>query len=121
MTTLTVCALANKSTQDLERFFTCLGKSADQVLIGNLSGSDKISKKCEEKNAQVLSFLNTKDFAAARNTLLDHATSEWVLILDTHESISNPDLVRVKNFIDHTFAFFLHQALFYNQSCHRLS
>jgi len=100
--TLTVCALAKDSEKILHRFFTCLEGCADQILIGDLGSADDTVNKAKEMGAQVVSLDLNHDYSAVRNALLSRATSEWVLFLDCSETISNPDLKRLKDFLDDT-------------------
>ena len=99
---LTVCALAKDSEKVLHRFFTSIEGCADQILIGDLGSCDNTINKAKEMGAQVFSLNLNHDYSAARNALLSRVTSEWVLFLDCSETISNPDLVRLKNFLDDT-------------------
>jgi len=102
MVTLTVCALAHNVSSSLNRFFTCLDGLADQVLIGDLGSTDNTAELARSKGAQVVSLSSAQDYAKLRNALLSHVTSEWVLVLDCHETISNPSLQRLKFFLEDT-------------------
>ena len=102
MVSLSVVALAKDAAQHLPRFFTCLEGLADQVIIGDLGSTDGTIEAAKKQGAQVLPITDKDDYAKARNRLLAMAQSEWVLVLDCHETMSNPDLKRLKDFLEHT-------------------
>lgn len=102
MTTLTICALAHNNESVLSRFFTCIEGLDINVLIGDLGSTDATCMIAEKQGASVVKIPFAQDYSAARNLLLDRVTTPWTLILDCHETISNPSLRRLLGFIEST-------------------
>lgn len=57
----------------------------DQVVVVIDPASTEARKAAEAAGAEVYDFPWCDDFAAARNAALDHATTDWVLVLDADE------------------------------------
>ncbi len=71
-------------------------KVADEVVVGDTGSSDGTVTVAKAAGASVVEIPWQEDFAAARNTLLQRATKDWVLVLDADEVVSEANLKAIK-------------------------
>lgn len=71
----------------LEKCLASVGSLADEVVIGDTGSTDKTPEIARDWGARVLNIPWTNNFAAARNTVLDHARGKWILSIDADERI----------------------------------
>lgn len=55
---------------------------ADEMIVVDTGSTDRTVEIARGRGARVIPFTWVDDFSAARNFALDHATGEWILILD---------------------------------------
>ncbi len=60
----------------------------DEIIVGDTGSSDQSISAATAQGARVLDVPWTNDFSAARNTVLEHCTARWILILDADEKIA---------------------------------
>jgi hypothetical protein len=60
---------------------------ADRIVVVDTGSTDNTVAIAKNAGAEVFSFAWIDDFAAARNFSLDHASGDWVLILDADEEV----------------------------------
>jgi glycosyltransferase involved in cell wall biosynthesis len=79
-----------------------LKELVDEIIIVDTGSTDstiKIIKDLNLNNLKILNFEWQDDFSAARNFSLQHATHEWILVLDADEQIAKEDHSRIRNLI----------------------
>jgi glycosyltransferase involved in cell wall biosynthesis len=96
--TIALCVIARNE----ERFIAdCLDSArpfVDEVIVVDTGSTDRTREIAREHGAQVEHFQWCDDFAAARNTAIDHATTDWIFMLDADERLdpgSGPQLREV--------------------------
>jgi len=68
---------------------------ADEIIIVDTGSTDKTREIAKKFSAKIYDFKWVDDFSAARNFGIEHATKDWVLVLDADETISKEDLGRL--------------------------
>ncbi len=86
--TLSVCMIVKDEAEFIEGAVGSVKGVADQVVVVDTGSSDDTVELARAAGAQVEFFPWTGDFSAARNASLDAATSDWVLVLDADERLT---------------------------------
>ena len=60
---------------------------ASQIVVVDTGSTDRTVEIAREFGAEIYSFAWCDDFAAARNAALEHATGDWILMLDADEEL----------------------------------
>src|ERR1019366_8922929 len=60
---------------------------ATQIVVVDTGSTDRTVEIAREFGAEIYSFPWCDDFAAARNAALEHATGDWILMLDADEEL----------------------------------
>ncbi len=84
---LSVCMIVKNEAEFLEKCLASLGSLADEVVIGDTGSMDNTPEIARDWGARVLTIPWTNNFAAARNTVIDHAHGKWILSIDADERI----------------------------------
>lgn len=72
----------------------------DEMIIADTGSSDKSIEIAKSFGANVFSIPWEHDFAKARNSAIEKATKEWILVLDADEKILKDDFKKLKTLID---------------------
>ena len=88
MATISACIIVKDAEEHLERCLHSLQGVVDEVIIVDTGSSDKTLEIAERFQARIHHFTWVHDFSAARNESLQHATKDWVLIIDDDEAFS---------------------------------
>src|SRR5690606_19356114 len=68
---------------------------ADEVVVYDTGSTDRTLEIAREHADTVVEGYWDDDFAGARNRALDHATGDWILVIDADETFEgSPDTVR---------------------------
>ena len=90
-------------TRDEEVFIADAVKSVmelvDEVIVVDTGSVDRTKEVAAEAGARVYKIDWNNDFSAARNSAIDRATKEWILILDADEVISKDDHEKIRALI----------------------
>src|SRR5262249_7770815 len=84
---LSVCLITRDEEAFLARCLNSIRSVADQIVVVDTGSQDRTIQIAQQFGAEVYHFPWCDDFAAARNTALEHATGDWVLILDADEEL----------------------------------
>ncbi|MDR3459820.1 MAG: glycosyltransferase [Verrucomicrobiae bacterium] len=85
---LSVCLITKNEEQFLARCLKSVRDLAAQIVVVDTGSTDRTVEIAREFGAEVFAFAWCDDFAAARNAALEHATGDWVLILDADEEVT---------------------------------
>jgi GT2 family glycosyltransferase/glycosyltransferase involved in cell wall biosynthesis/predicted Zn-dependent protease len=85
--TLSVCLIAKNEERYLDQCLTSVRGLADQTVVVDTGSTDRTVEIARAHGAEVHSFAWCDDFSAARNAALEHATGDWVLMLDADEEL----------------------------------
>ncbi len=84
---LTVCIIARNEERFLAQCLESVRGIANQIVVVDTGSTDRTVEIARERGAEVYSFPWCDDFSAARNAALEHATGDWILILDADEEM----------------------------------
>lgn len=84
---LSVCLIAKNEGKFLGRCLASVKGLADQIIVVDTGSTDRTIEIAREHGAEVNAFTWCDDFSAARNAALEHATGDWVLVLDADEEL----------------------------------
>ncbi|MBF0104342.1 MAG: glycosyltransferase [Deltaproteobacteria bacterium] len=116
--TLTVCYITKNEADCLPKTLQNVKSHAHEIIVVDTGSTDGTKEIAKQNGAFVCEAAWRDDFAWARNQSLKHATSEWVLVLDADEVLSDEDWVKLKALINSTQAIeiYLLQTTYSNQS-----
>ena len=84
---LTVCVIVKNEEPFIAQCLKSVHGFASQIIVVDTGSTDRTVEIAREFGAQIHSFNWCDDFAAARNAALEHATGDWVLMLDADEEL----------------------------------
>ncbi|MEI8040398.1 MAG: glycosyltransferase [Verrucomicrobiota bacterium] len=84
---LSVCLIVKNEERFLGRCLASIKGLAHQIVVVDTGSTDRTVEIAREHGAQVHAFAWCDDFSAARNAALEHATGDWVLMLDADEDL----------------------------------
>jgi glycosyltransferase involved in cell wall biosynthesis/Tfp pilus assembly protein PilF len=84
---LSVCLIVKNEEQFLAQCLKSIHGLAEQVVVVDTGSTDRTVEIAKSFGAEVHSFAWCDDFSAARNAALEHATGDWVLMLDADEEL----------------------------------
>ena len=102
--TISLCMIMRNEAKRLSRCLDSVVGLVDEIIIVDTGSTDNSIEIAERYGAKVLRDPWQDDFARPRNIGLDHATGDWVLIMDPDEMISREHhheilwLTRAKDF-----------------------
>lgn len=85
---LTVCLLAKNEENNIGRALTSIQSAADEIIVVDTGSTDRTIEIAESFGAKIVHHPWNESFADARNAGLEHATGDWVLMLDADEAVS---------------------------------
>jgi tetratricopeptide (TPR) repeat protein len=84
---LSVCLIVKNEERFLAQCLKSIRDVAQQIIVVDTGSTDGTAGIAKKFGAEIYSFKWCNDFSAARNVALEHATGDWVLILDADEEI----------------------------------
>jgi O-antigen biosynthesis protein len=84
---VSVCLIARNEERFLAQCLRSVRGLASQIIVVDTGSTDRTIEIAREFKAEVHSFPWCDDFSAARNAALEHATGDWVLVLDADEEL----------------------------------
>lgn len=94
---LSVCMIVKNEERFIAQCLQSVKGLAHQIVVVDTGSTDRTVQIAKEHGAEVHSFSWCDDFSAARNSSLEHATGEWILVLDADEELpasSHAELVK---------------------------
>ena len=98
--TLSICMIVRDEAELLPRFIESIEGLWDEWIVVDTGSTDATVSLATEAGAKVLHAAWTGDFAAARNVGLQAATSDWVLVLDADEFVSEAGVRELRAVIE---------------------
>jgi Tfp pilus assembly protein PilF len=102
MGTISLCMIVKNEEQLLSRCLASVRAIADEIIVVDTGSTDRTVAVAQAFGAQVFHSTWENDFSKARNTTLQHATKEWVLVLDADEEINPLDHSRLREMTQDT-------------------
>jgi glycosyltransferase involved in cell wall biosynthesis/Tfp pilus assembly protein PilF len=84
---ISVCLIVKNEEKFLARCLASIRNLAHQIIVLDTGSTDRTIEIANENGAEVHSFAWCDDFSAARNAALEHATGDWILMLDADEEL----------------------------------
>jgi GT2 family glycosyltransferase/tetratricopeptide (TPR) repeat protein len=84
---LSVCLIVRNEEQFLENCLKSIQPIASQIIVVDTGSTDRTVEIAKEFGAEIYFHGWNDDFSAARNVGLEHATGDWILILDADEEL----------------------------------
>lgn len=97
--TIALVMIVKNEERTLKRCLESAINYVDEVIIVDTGSSDNTKQIASDFGAKIFDYTWQQDFAAARNFALTKSTSEWNLILDADEYISNDCERIIQDFI----------------------
>lgn len=98
---LSVCLIVKNEEKFLAQSLKSVRDIAQQIIVVDTGSTDRTVEIAKEFGAEIYSHTWSDDFSAARNTALEHATGDWILVLDADEELPAPQhaklLADIKN------------------------
>ena len=84
----------------LEKCLASVEGVVDEIIIVDSQSQDRTLAIAESHNAKVIQHRWQNDFALARNISIDHATGDWVLVLDADEELDARTRAQIRQVIE---------------------
>ena len=84
---LSVCLIVKNEEKFLAQCLKSVRGFASQIVVVDTGSTDRTVEIAREFGAEMYSFAWCDDFSAARNAALEHATGDWILMLDADEEL----------------------------------
>ena len=84
---LSVCVIAKNEERFIAQCLKSVQGLAAQIVLVDTGSTDRTVEIARGLGAEIHTFAWCDDFAAARNAALEHATGDWVLMLDADEEL----------------------------------
>ena len=102
--TLSLCMIVRDEEANLGACLESVAGAVDEIVVSDTGSVDRTRDIARAHGAVVVERAWTDDFAAARNHAIDHATKDWVLILDADETVDIASRPRLREVITTTRA-----------------
>ncbi len=86
--TIALCMIVKNEEQFLDECLASVQDAVDEICIVDTGSTDRTLDIARKHGAKIGFFEWTGDFATARNKSIEMATSDWILILDADEHIT---------------------------------
>jgi tetratricopeptide (TPR) repeat protein len=87
-TRITLSMIARNEAEYLEECLKSVQGVVDEIVLVDTGSTDATPRIAEKYGAKVIHAEWQNDFAAARNIALQHATGDWILVLDADERLT---------------------------------
>ena len=98
--TVSLCMIVKDEARFLAGCLSSVGSLADDIVIADTGSTDGTVEIAQAAGARVLRVAWTNDFAAARNAVLQHATGDFVLVLDADERLTDEGRERIRRAVE---------------------
>lgn len=98
-TSVSLCMIIKNEQDNLPRCLRSLKTVVDEIIITDTGSTDSSREIAELFGARLFDFPWNSDFSAARNVSLEHATGNWILVMDADEVLSEQDYQRFQHLI----------------------
>ncbi|MEW6327176.1 MAG: glycosyltransferase [Thermodesulfobacteriota bacterium] len=92
---LSLCMIVKNEGAYLSKCLNSVRSVVDEIVIVDTGSTDRTIEIARNYGAKVIEHPWNDDFSEARNVSLDHATGDWILVLDADEVIAEMDLPKV--------------------------
>lgn len=115
MMKISVCMIVKDEEKFLGQCLDSVKGLADEIIIVDTGSADRTKEIAKEKGAAVIDYKWNDDTAKARNTGVEKAKGDWILVLDADETIANESFVPIRKLMEKEFdAYYLVQLNYTN-------
>lgn len=97
--TISLVMIVKDEERTLKRCLESVAAYVDEIVIVDTGSQDNTKQIAEQYHAKIIDYVWIQDFAAARNFAVSQSTSDWNLVLDADEYISNDCEEAMRTFI----------------------
>ncbi|MCS7209393.1 MAG: tetratricopeptide repeat protein [Fimbriimonadales bacterium] len=98
---ITLSMIARNEAQFLEGCLRSVQGVVDEIVLVDTGSDDDTPRIAERFGAKVIHTAWQHDFSAARNLALEHASGDWILVLDADERLSPDSKQAILNAVRH--------------------
>ncbi|MBI4239311.1 MAG: glycosyltransferase [Deltaproteobacteria bacterium] len=99
--TLSLCMIVRNEAAWLRRCLASVEGLVQEIVVVDTGSTDDTKVIAQAAGARVVDFPWCDDFSAARNVSIEHATGDWILVLDADETIARTDHAAIRDLITH--------------------
>ncbi|HTB82963.1 MAG TPA: glycosyltransferase, partial [Candidatus Sulfotelmatobacter sp.] len=92
---ISVCLITKNEENFLAQCLRSVRGLASQIIVADTGSTDRTVEIAKEFGAEIYAFPWCDDFAAARNAAIEHASGDWILILDADEELPEAQHARL--------------------------
>ncbi|GAB4345153.1 MAG: hypothetical protein Kow0099_25190 [Candidatus Abyssubacteria bacterium] len=93
---ISLCMIARNESSCIGRCLTSVRDVVDEIIVLDTGSTDETTEIARRLGAKVFHHSWNDDFSEARNRSLEHATGDWILVLDADETIARRDLEKIR-------------------------
>lgn len=90
--TISLCMIVKNEEEWIESCLQSVKGIVNEMIVVDTGSTDRTKEKIRKMGAVVIDYPWDDDFSKARNVGLEHASGQWILVLDADEKIQNIDL-----------------------------
>ncbi len=99
--TLSVCMVVRDAQDDIVAALQSVRPIADSIVVVDTGSIDDTIERARTLGATVVERPWDNDFSAARNHALNHVAGDWILWLDSAETITAETAAHLRDFVNH--------------------
>ncbi|WP_134683500.1 glycosyltransferase family 2 protein [Brevibacillus migulae] len=99
MTKLSLAMIVKNEEKHLERCLQSVRNIVDEMIIVDTGSQDRTIEIAHSFGAKVVHYKWNHNFSEARNVSINHASGEWILILDADEFVLGGQKEKIESFI----------------------
>ncbi|MGL4849051.1 MAG: tetratricopeptide repeat-containing glycosyltransferase family 2 protein [Clostridium sp.] len=94
--TISLCVITRNNESTIEKCLSSVQSLVQEIIIVDTGSTDNTLAICEKFNANIFSIPWEDNFSKARNTALNLATKDFILVLDSDEFLPPETCTRIK-------------------------
>ncbi|MBW2971266.1 tetratricopeptide repeat protein [Candidatus Woesearchaeota archaeon] len=96
---ISLCMITKDEEKFLPRCLDSVKSLVDEIIVVDTGSKDKTIEIARSYGAKVFKHKWKSHFSEARNISLEHATGDWILVLDADETIAEQDLDEIRKLV----------------------
>lgn len=91
---ISACLICKNEEKNIGRWLENVKKFADEIIIADTGSQDRTKEILQQNNINYYNYNWQNDFAAAKNFVIEHTKSDWIVFTDCDEFFYEPQRVR---------------------------